>query len=62
MSPLFYAVVAIGVIIAIVLVWLLVDGAMRKYADWREARDMRVKNERLDRYNMGAFRGTKKQL
>lgn len=62
MSPLFYCVVGIGVIVTIVFVWLLVDAAMRKYAAWREARDMRVKNEQLNRYNMAAFRGTKRQL
>lgn len=61
MSPLFYGLVVLGCAVGIFLAWLLIDGAMRKYAAWREMRDMRVKNERLNRYNMAAFRGSKRQ-
>ncbi len=61
MSPLFYAVVGIGVIVAIVLIWLLVDFAMRKLSAWRDARDLRVRNSELRRYTGDAFKGTKQR-
>jgi hypothetical protein len=61
MNPLFYVVVGIGVLTAIVILWLLVDWAMRTYSDWREQQDMRVRNSRLNKYNIAAFRGTKQR-
>jgi hypothetical protein len=57
-SPWFYVAVAIGVIAAIALVWLLVDLGMRKYAAWRDAEDLRIRNES----RRGAFRGTRERL
>jgi hypothetical protein len=58
MSPLFYVIVVVGVIAAIFLGWLLVDAAMRKYAAWRDARDLRIRNES----RRGAFRGSRERL
>jgi hypothetical protein len=59
MSPLFYGVVVLGCAGTIYFAWLLVSSAIEKYAAWREARDIRIKNETLNRYNMAAFRGSK---
>jgi hypothetical protein len=60
-SPLFYGIVCIGVVVAIFLVWLIVNWAVHRIARWRESRAIRVKNEDLNRYNMAAFRGTKER-
>lgn len=46
----------------LIMAVLAVAGAFgcRKYAAWRERRDAFIRNERLNRYNMAAFRGTRK--
>ena len=46
----------------LILAMLALLGAFgcRKYAAWRERRDAFIRNERLQRYNMAAFRGTRK--
>lgn len=46
MSALFYAVVAIACLVAIVLVWLLVDWAWRKFDECREKRALRIRDQR----------------
>lgn len=35
-------------------------GAVDKFHQWRRRRDALIRNERLNRYNVAAFRGTRK--
>jgi membrane protein YdbS with pleckstrin-like domain len=54
------AIIAFGCVIVLAVLVLLGDLACRRYLTWREKRDMRIRNKRLARFNMAAFRGTKK--
>lgn len=44
------------VVLALVLVYVALD----RYEAWRKSRDSFVRNERLNRFNVSAFRGTRK--
>jgi hypothetical protein len=47
------------VLIAVVAIFVA-DWAWAHYGIWRKKRDAFIRNERLNRYNMAAFRGTRK--
>lgn len=47
------------VLIACVVVYLA-DLAVGRFIDWRRRRDEFVRNSDLNRFNMAAFRGTRK--
>ena len=46
MSPWFYVVVVIGCLVAMVLGWMLVDWAWRKFDECREKRSLRIRDSR----------------
>ena len=60
--PLKIALIVVFFLCALVVVFILAIGiycAKCSYMEWRERRDMHIRNKNINRYNMGAFRGTK---
>jgi len=51
--------IALGCFILALLIFG-VDRAVGYFQGWRERRNAFIRNERLNRYNMAAFRGTRK--
>lgn len=50
---------SLAALMLIVILILVGDCARRRYMAWRALQDMRIRNERLARYNLSAFRGAK---
>lgn len=46
-------------LLAVVAIFAI-DWAIAYFKQWRNRRDLHIRKELLDRYNMSAFRGTKK--
>jgi hypothetical protein len=42
------------------VVLFVADDLIGRYSDWRKKRDELIRNADLNRYNMAAFRGTRK--
>lgn len=47
-------------LVLFVIAFYAVDELVGRYLHWRKERDELIRNERLNRYNVAAFRGTRK--
>lgn len=50
----------IGILCAFVIVSLLVDKLIGRYIVWRDKRDLTIRDHDMRKWNLTAFRGTKK--
>lgn len=54
------ALIASAGFIAAICTLAYLAGAVDRFHQWRKRRDSLIRNERLNRYNVAAFRGTRK--